>query len=138
VLEARSASSLNHPNIVTIYEIGEEPASSDGLTDRGQGSVHFISMELIAGETLGRKIHEEKCDLKSLLGWLAQAAEGISKAHAAGIVHRDLKPGNIMITTPTATRRSWTSASPSSPRRRRRTFSSRALPPNSTTGQPRA
>lgn len=99
MLEARSASSLNHPNIVTIYEIGAEPISSDGLRDGTTGAVHFISMELVSGETLGQKIHEEAVDLKTLLGWLAQAAEGISKAHAAGIVHRDLKPGNIMISS---------------------------------------
>src|SRR5437867_3744246 len=59
--------------------------------------VHFISMELVSGETLGQKIHEEKTDLRTLLGYLAQAAEGLAKAHAAGIVHRDLKPGNIMV-----------------------------------------
>ena len=54
-------------------------------------------MELVSGKTLGAKIHEEKTDLRTLLGYLAQAAEGIAKAHAAGIVHRDLKPGNIMV-----------------------------------------
>ena len=85
VTEAKSASSLNHPNIVTIYEIGQ---------DRG---LHFMTMELVVGETLDRKIHDEKADLRTLLGFIAQAAEGIAKAHAAGIVHRDLKPGNIMV-----------------------------------------
>jgi serine/threonine protein kinase len=89
VLEAKSASSLNHPNIVTIYEIGQAEVASTPL--------HFISMELVTGETLATKIHSEKTDLKTLLGWLAQAAEGLAKAHAAGIVHRDLKPGNIMV-----------------------------------------
>jgi serine/threonine protein kinase/Tol biopolymer transport system component len=103
VLEAKSASSLNHPNIVTIYEIGE--AAVQGAGEAGspvaaggaEAAVHYISMELVAGETLGEKIHEERTDLKTLLGWLAQAAEGVAKAHAAGIVHRDLKPGNIMV-----------------------------------------
>jgi eukaryotic-like serine/threonine-protein kinase len=96
VQEAKSASSLNHPNIVTIYEIGHEPVKSAS----GPGDslpVHFISMELISGKTLTAKIHEEKSELRTLLGYLAQAAEGVAKAHAAGIVHRDLKPGNIMI-----------------------------------------
>ena len=90
ITEAQSASSLNHPNIVTIYEIGQDRV-------RGSDPIHFISMELVAGETLGQKIHDEKLDLRTLLGYLAQAAEGIAKAHAAGIVHRDLKPGNIMV-----------------------------------------
>ena len=89
VLEARAASSLNHPHIITIHEIGE--------AEVGPAHVHFISMELVAGETLWNRIHREKASLRSLLGWLAQAAEGLAKAHAAGIVHRDLKPGNIMV-----------------------------------------
>jgi serine/threonine protein kinase/Tol biopolymer transport system component len=96
VQEAKSASALNHPNIVTIYEIGQEPVrSASGEPD--SGPLHYISMELISGKTLSAKIHEEKTDLKSLVGYLAQAAEGIAKAHAVGIIHRDLKPGNIMV-----------------------------------------
>src|SRR5262245_35705293 len=100
-LEAKSASSLNHPHIVTIYEIGEDRVrSSDGGAREPESSpLHYISMELVSGKTLAAKIHEEKCDLKMLLGWLAQAAEGVAKAHAAGIVHRDLKPGNIMVSS---------------------------------------
>ena len=98
VQEAKSASSLNHPNIVTIYEIGQEPVKSAAGDGGDSGPLHYISMELISGKTLGAKIHEEKTDLKSLVGYLAQAAEGIAKAHAVGIVHRDLKPGNIMVT----------------------------------------
>jgi Tol biopolymer transport system component len=98
VQEAKSASSLNHPNIVTIYEIGQEPVKTATGAAADSGPLHYISMELISGKTLGAKIHEEKADLKSLVGWLAQAAEGIAKAHAVGIVHRDLKPGNIMVT----------------------------------------
>jgi len=96
VQEAKSASSLNHPNIITIYEIGEDEVKS-ATGDPAGGSVQYISMELVSGKTLGAKIHEEKTDLRTLLGYLAQAAEGIAKAHAAGIVHRDLKPGNIMV-----------------------------------------
>ena len=93
--EAKSASSLNHPNIVTIYEIGSEKVKSSSGSE--SGPLQFISMELVSGKTLGAKIHEEKTDLRTLLGYLAQAAEGLAKAHAAGIVHRDLKPGNIMV-----------------------------------------
>ena len=98
VREAKSASSLNHPNIVTIYEIGEdEVRGGDGVAAPGSSAVHYISMELVSGETLSTKIHEDRTDLRTLLGYLAQAAEGLAKAHAAGIVHRDLKPGNIMV-----------------------------------------
>src|SRR5262245_21311945 len=108
VTEAKSASSLNHPNIVTIYEIGSDRVQharggAPGAGDSGAAGsdaaepVHFISMELVAGQTLDQLIHHERTDLRTLLGHLAQAAEGVAKAHAAGIVHRDLKPGNIMI-----------------------------------------
>ena len=85
--EAKSAAALNHSNIAQIYEIGEH-----------QG-VHFIVMEFVDGVTLRQKIHQEKTELTKLLRYLQQAAEGLSKAHAAGIVHRDLKPDNIMITS---------------------------------------
>lgn len=86
VQEAKSASSLNHPNIVTIHEIGQD------------GSIHYIAMELVDGSTLKRKIHEEQTDLRTLIQYLAQAADGLAKAHGAGIVHRDLKPENVMVT----------------------------------------
>ncbi len=85
VQEAKAASSLNHSNIAHIYEIGESKG------------VNFIALEFIDGETLREKIHNEKAELKQLLKWLAQVADGLIKAHAAGIVHRDLKPENIMI-----------------------------------------
>ena len=85
VQEAKSASSLSHPNIVTIHEIGEA------------GGVHFIAMEFVRGRTLKDLIHTKGVDLRTLIRYLAQAAEGVAKAHAAGIVHRDLKPENIMV-----------------------------------------
>ena len=94
VIEAKSASSLNHPSIVTIHEIGSGPITRDG---ESKDSIHFIAMERIDGHTLAEVIHVDKEDLRRLLGYLAQAAEGIAKAHAAGIVHRDLKPNNIMV-----------------------------------------
>jgi len=96
VREAKSAYSLNHPNIVTIYEIGQDDVHPSGA-GAPSSAVHYISMELVSGETLSAKIHQEKTDLRTLLGYLSQAAEGLAKAHAAGIVHRDLKPGNIMV-----------------------------------------
>lgn len=91
--EARAASALNHPNILTIYEIGEaQPANADE-----KSIVHYIAMEFIDGKTLNRLIHTDKYDFSSLLDYLAQAADGLAKAHAAGIIHRDLKPDNIMV-----------------------------------------
>jgi serine/threonine protein kinase len=98
VQEARSASSLNHPGIVTIYEIGKaplEPAAAGGTP--GGEPIHYIAMELIEGVTLKHKIHNEPASLRTLITFIAQAAEGLAKAHAAGIVHRDLKPENIMV-----------------------------------------
>ncbi len=99
IQEARSASSLSHPHIVTIYEIGQDQVrdAQGQPVDEASEPLHFISMELVSGETLTEKIHQEKTGLRALLGYLAQAAEGLAKAHAAGIVHRDLKPTNIMI-----------------------------------------
>ncbi len=87
---------------MTIYEIGQDVVraseDSDAPEEGATEPVHFIAMELVTGETLKEMIHREKADLRTLLGYLAQAADGLAKAHAAGIVHRDLKPGNIMVT----------------------------------------
>ena len=94
VQEAKTASGLSHPNIITIHEIGQaEVDSGDGPV-----AVHFIAMELVDGETLRKKIHRDRRSLRSLLEYLAQSADGLAKAHAAGVVHRDLKPDNIMVT----------------------------------------
>ncbi len=110
IQEAKSASALNHPHIVAIYEIGQVAASeitvSEQSSDKestqpassnGAGSIHYIAMEFVEGETLHAKIHRERVELKKSLEYLAQVADGLAKAHAAGIVHRDLKPENIMI-----------------------------------------
>jgi len=94
IIEAKAASSLNHPSIVTIYEIGSGPIQREG---DGSPPIHFMAMERIDGHTLAELIHNDKEDLRRLLGYLAQAADGIAKAHGAGIVHRDLKPSNIMV-----------------------------------------
>jgi serine/threonine protein kinase len=90
IKEAKAASSLSHPHIVTIHEIGQ--------AEVGSTTVHFIAMELVRGDTLRHLIHGEKTALRPLLRYLAQAADGLATAHAAGIVHRDLKPDNIMVT----------------------------------------
>src|SRR6266511_2950374 len=84
--EARAASALNHPNIVTIYDIGQ----SD--------SVSYIAMELVDGKTLRELTVAGPLPFRRIVSIAAQAAEGLAKAHAAGIVHRDLKPENLMVT----------------------------------------
>ena len=86
VLEAKSASGLNHPHIVTIYDIGHaDPDQKDSATPSAAGKpVHSIAMELVRGLSLRDKIHGEKAPLKELVRWLAQVAEGIAKAHGAG------------------------------------------------------
>ena len=84
--EARAALALNHPNIVTIYDIGE----ADG--------VQYIAMEYIQGETLDRLFGRKGLPLKESLNFAVQIADALAKAHAAGILHRDLKPSNIMVT----------------------------------------
>jgi serine/threonine protein kinase len=95
VIEAKAASSLNHPSIVTIYEIGSGAIEREG---EAKDPIHFIAMERIDGHTLAELIHIDREDLRRLLGYLAQAADGIAKAHGAGIVHRDLKPANVAVT----------------------------------------
>src|SRR5688500_13149286 len=84
VREARAASALNHPNIVTIYAIGE----ADGH--------HFIAMELVRGRTL-RQLGRDGAAARKVAEVGAQAARALAVAHEAGIVHRDIKPENIMV-----------------------------------------
>ncbi len=83
--EARAASALNHPNIVTIYEVGRE------------GETAFIAMELVDGKTLRELTVSGPMPVRRILGIAPQIADGLAKAHGAGIVHRDLKPENVMV-----------------------------------------
>jgi eukaryotic-like serine/threonine-protein kinase len=85
VQEAKAASALNHPNILTIYEIDQA------------NSVPFIATEFIDGETLRQRMKSSPLKLGDVLSVTAQIASALSAAHAAGIVHRDIKPENIML-----------------------------------------
>ena len=84
--EATAAAGLSHPNICTVYEIGEE------------GGQTFLAMEFIEGESLEKKIERGPLSLKEALGFTRQVADGLAAAHAKGVVHRDIKPGNLIVT----------------------------------------
>src|SRR5450755_427430 len=84
--EAKAISSLNHPQICTLYDIGRE------------GEVDYLVMELLEGETLAQRLKRGALPLPDVLELAVQIASALAAAHAAGIVHRDLKPGNIMLT----------------------------------------
>ena len=100
--EARTAAALNHPNICTIYEVGEVPAGGEPATGvSGEplaAGTPFISMELVEGETLATRLARlDALPLTVLLKTAVQVAEGLAEAHSHQIVHRDLKPQNVML-----------------------------------------
>jgi Tol biopolymer transport system component len=84
--EARSISSLNHPNICTLYDVGQ------------QDGVDFLVMEYLEGETLADRLMKGALPQEQVLKYGVEICEGLEKAHRSGVVHRDLKPGNIMLT----------------------------------------
>src|SRR5262249_50874799 len=85
IQEAQSASALNHPNIVTIYEVANA------------GGREFIAMELVQGQPLDQMIGRKGLPLQRAISYSIQIADALAAAHASGIVHRDLKPGNVMV-----------------------------------------
>ena len=84
--EAKAVSSLNHPHICTLHDIGE------------QDGTHYLVMELVEGETLQQRLEKKRLPLDQALEYAVQIADALDKAHRQGVVHRDLKPGNVMIT----------------------------------------
>jgi dienelactone hydrolase len=91
IREAKSASALNHPNIVTIYEIDRAPL--------GEGEpVDFIAMECVEGEPLDRVLARRRLTVEEAVACATQMAGALAAAHAAGIIHRDVKPANVMVT----------------------------------------
>jgi len=83
--EAKVVSSLNHPNICTLHDIGH------------QDGVDYLVMECIEGETLARRLERGALPLDQVLKYGTQIADALDKAHRSGVVHRDLKPGNVML-----------------------------------------
>jgi serine/threonine protein kinase len=84
--EARTISSLSHPNICTLHDLGHE------------NDTHYLVMEYLEGDTLAERLHGGPLPMNEVLRFGADIAEALDRAHRAGIVHRDLKPGNVMIT----------------------------------------
>jgi serine/threonine protein kinase len=85
IQEAKAASALNHPNIITVHEVGD------------MNGTKFIATEFIDGHTLRRRLNDEPADISAAIDFALQIASALAAAHAAGIVHRDIKPENVMV-----------------------------------------
>src|SRR6202521_4004407 len=88
--EARAISSLNHPNICTLYDVGH------------QDGIDYLVMEFLEGETLGDRLAKGPLPPEQVSKYGIEICEGLERAHRSGVVHRDLKPGNIMLTKASA------------------------------------
>src|ERR1700751_109408 len=84
--EARAVSSLNHPNICTLHDVGH------------QDGIDYLVMEFLEGETLADRLRKGPLPLQQTLKYGIEICEGLEKAHRSGVIHRALKPGNIMLT----------------------------------------
>src|SRR6202167_3423407 len=84
--EARAISSLNHPNICTLHDVGH------------QDGIDFLVMEFLEGETLADRLRQGPLPTEQVLKYGIEICEGLERAHKSGVVHRDLKPGNVMLT----------------------------------------
>src|SRR5215470_9156931 len=101
--EAKTISSLNHPNICVLHDIGSH------------NGINYLVMECVEGETLAKRLEKGPLPLEQVLKYGAQIADALGKAHRAGIVHRDLKPGNIMLTATGAKLLDFGLAKPAAP-----------------------
>jgi eukaryotic-like serine/threonine-protein kinase len=101
--EAKTISSLNHPHICTLYDVGS------------QGGISYLVMECVEGETLAKRLEKGPLPLEQVLKYGAQIADALDKAHRSGVIHRDLKPGNVMLTAAGAKLLDFGLAKPVSP-----------------------
>jgi serine/threonine protein kinase len=92
--EARAAGQLNHPNVLTVYDVG----AHDPSTGSGQAAPYIVS-ELLEGRTVRNVLEDGPLSVRAALDVARQMAEGLAAAHDKGIVHRDLKPENLFLTT---------------------------------------
>ena len=90
--EAKTVSSLNHPNICTLFDVGRAPGEA------GSADTDYLVMELVDGETLAQRLEKGPLPAADVLKLGSQVADALDRAHRAGVIHRDLKPGNVMLT----------------------------------------
>ena len=97
--EARAVAALNHPNILSVYDVGTQPADQGSGASGASPAVPYVVTELLEGETLREMLDRRTPTQRQVLGWAVQIAQGLAAAHRKGIVHRDLKPENLFLTS---------------------------------------